>query len=433
MKMAMLVHSYYPADVRVRRECDALSDRGDLVDLICLQKAGEAPTETLGNVTVYRLPVQHHRGQGPLGYIKEYLNFFIRAFVKLSRLYVKEKYPIVQVHNMPDFLVFATLVPKLFGARILLDMHDITPELFVSLYGISEKSRTFKLLCLAERLSLSYADAVLTVNKNIRDLFLTRNPIARKIEVVMNAPDPRYFTPTGSGASDSTGAFRLFHHGQILRRYSFDVALEGFKIAKQHIPELELDIYGDGEEKYIAELKTFIQQNHLENCVRLHDRVPVEQIPGLISRAHIGLVPCKKDLFVDTVMLPVRLLEYVAMNIPSIVSRVGTVETYFTNDEVAYYTHDNPQQLSEQIIALYNNPQKRQDMVIRAQKAFAPHTWEKQKETYYRVIEGLMAPAFHKRNLDGTRRKKPAPFVPEAQCMEPSQGQIKNFQKGTAP
>ena len=397
----MLVHSYYPADVRVRRECEALADRGDLVDMICLQKPGEPDRETIGNVEIHRLPVQHHRGQGPLGYIREYLHFFILAFFRLSRLHFRHKYPVVQVHNMPDFLVFAALIPKLFGARILLDMHDITPELFVSLYGISDRSLTFKCLCLTERLSLSFADAVLTVNQNIRDLFLTRNPIARKTEVVMNAPDPRYFTPNGFGASTPNGAFRLFHHGQILRRYSFDVALEGFRLARREIPNLEFDIYGDGEERYIEELQAFIRDNHLETCVRLHDRVPLEQVPGLIRNAHLGLVPCKKDLFVDKVMLPVRLLEYAAMNLPAIVSRVGTVETYFSDADVAYYPHDDPEALCAQIVAHCNDPKKRQDMAQRAQKAFAPHAWAHQKQRYYNVIDGLLS--FKRQEVSGKR------------------------------
>ena len=390
MKMAMVVHSYYPADVRVRRECDALADRGEKVDLICLQKADEAPQETINNVTVYRLPVKHKRGQGPLAYIVEYLNFFIRAFFCLTRLHLKNKYPIVQVHNMPDFLVFTTLIPKLLGAKIILDMHDITPELFVSLYGISEKSLTFKLLCFAERLSLAYADAVITVNQNIRDLFLSRNPIARKIEVVMNAPDPRYFTPKRSGALIPNGTVRLFHHGQILRRYSFEVALEGFQIAKQHIPQLQFDLYGDGEEKYIAELQTYIKTHQLQDCVHLHGRVPVDQIPPLIEQAHIGIVPCKKDVFVDKVMLPVRLLEYVAMNTPTIISRVGTVESYFDDTEVAYYPHNDAQALAQQIMSLYHDANKCQRLVENAKAAFQNHRWEQQKENYYSIIDKLL-------------------------------------------
>ena len=406
MKMAMVVHSYYPSDVRVRRECDALADRGELVDLICLQKPDEASQETIGNVTVYRLPVQHQRGQGAFGYIVEYLKFFIRAFFCLTRLHIQNRYPIVQVHNMPDFLVFTTLIPKLMGAKILLDMHDITPELFVSLYGISEKSLTFKLLCFAERLSLAYADAVLTVNQNIRDLFLTRNPIACKIEVVMNAPDPRYFTPTRSGAPTPNGILRLFHHGQILRRYSFEVALEGFRIAKQQISQLEFDIYGDGEEKYIAELQEYIATHNLQDCVHLHDRVPVDQIPNLIEQAHIGIVPCKKDVFVDKAMLPVRLLEYVAMNVPTIISRVGTVESYFNDNEVAYYPHDDAQALADQIITLYRNPKKCQSLVENAKAAFQNHTWERQKENYYNVIDRLLGREIQPQNTNTLSFKK---------------------------
>ena len=391
MKIAMVVHSYYPSDVRVRRECEALADRGDTVDMICLQNADEAPCEQIGNVDVHRLPVQHHRGQGPVGYIREYLNFFIRAFLMLTRLYIRNRYPIVQVHNMPDFLVFVSIVPKILGARVLLDMHDVTPELFQSLYGISDRSITFSLLRFVEQMSLAYADAVLTVNRNIRDLFLTRNPIAHKIEVVMNAPDPRYFTPSGSGASTPNGSFRLFHHGQVLRRYSFEVALEGFDLARRHIPNLELDIYGDGEEGYIEELKAFIRERGLGHSVRLHNRVPVEQIPAMIAGAHLGLVPCRKDVFVDRVMLPVRLLEYVVMGLPAVAARVGTVEAYFRDDEVAYYPHDNAEILAQQIVDLYRDPQRRTDMAHRAKAAFRRYEWPRMKTRYYRVLDSLIS------------------------------------------
>ena len=391
MKIAMVVHSYYPADVRVRRECEALADRGDTVDMVCLRKPDEPPVETVGNVEVHRLPVQHRRGQGPVAYIREYLNFFLRAFWTLTRLHIRNRYRIVQVHNMPDFLVFVTLIPKLSGARVLLDMHDITPELFQSLYGIPEQSVTFALLRFVEQMSLAYADAVLTVNRNIRDLFLTRNPIAHKIEVVMNAPDPRYFTPNGSGASAPNGTFRLLHHGQILRRYNFEVALEAFALARRHIPNLRLDIYGDGEEGYIEELQRTVRARGLHRDILFHGRVPVEQVPGLIRNAHLGLVPCRKDVFVDRVMLPVRLLEYVVMGLPSVVSRVGTVESYFTDDEVAYYPHNDAGALARRIVELHADPQRRTGLARHARTAFRRYEWPRMKARYCRVLDMLLS------------------------------------------
>ena len=393
MRIAMVVHSYYPSDVRVRRECEALADRGDSVDVICLRRPEEAPLERIGNAEVHRLPVEHRRGQGPAAYVREYLGFFFRAAVRLTVLHIRRRYPVIQVHNMPDFLVFVTLIPRLLGARVLLDMHDITPELYQSLYGISEHSPIFGLLCLVERLSLAYADAVLTVNKNIRDLFLTRNPIAHKIEVVMNAPDPRYFVPggNGSGASAPNGGFRLFHHGQVLRRYNFEVALEAFAIARQQIPNLHLDIYGDGEEGYVERLRRIVSERGLDGSIEFHGRVPVECIPGLIRHADIGLVPCRKDVFVDRAMLPVRLLEYIAMGLPAVVARTGTVEAYFGDDAVAYYHHDDPRAMAERIVELHRDPVRRADFARRARVAIRDFEWPRMQERYYRVVDSLAA------------------------------------------
>ena len=32
---------------------------------------------------------------------------------------------------MPDFLVFSALIPKLLGAKVVLDLHDPMPELMI--------------------------------------------------------------------------------------------------------------------------------------------------------------------------------------------------------------------------------------------------------------------------------------------------------------
>lgn len=390
MRLAMVVHAYYPHDVRVRRQVEALADRGDTVDIICLRQNGERVIEQIGNATVHRLPVTHDRGQGVAGYLREYVAFFILATLKLTRLYITHRYPVVQVHNMPDFLVFTAVVPKCLGSRVVLDMHDVTPELFQSLYGIDQQSFAFRLLTLFEQASLAFADDVLTVNRNIRDLFLTRNPIAHKLEVVMNAPDPRYFKHRGSGSRSTNATFRLFHHGQILRRYNFETALEGVRMASRKIPHVELDIYGDGKDAYISEIKAQATSMGLQDCVHFHDRVPVEQVPELISQADVGIVPCRKDVFVDTVMLPVRLLEYVAMGLPSVVSRVGTVEAYFDDTQVGYYGHDNPVELSDRIIELYEDRRLREDRAKKALRAFEGLDWPAMVKRYYRVIDNAV-------------------------------------------
>ncbi|MCZ6633786.1 MAG: glycosyltransferase, partial [bacterium] len=161
-------------------------------------------------------------------------------------------------------------------------------------------------------------------------------------------------------------------------------------LAKQQIPGLELDIYGDGEEAYLDELKSRVRTQGLSESVRFHDRVPVDQVPDLIRNAHLGLVPCKRDVFVDKVMLPVRLLEYVVMGLPAVVARVETVEAYFKDDEVAYYPPDNAALMAERIVELYHNPAQVREMSVRAQKAFSIYEWPKMQNRYYGVLDRLL-------------------------------------------
>ena len=72
---------------------------------------------------------------------------------------------------MPDFLVFSALVPKILGAKVILDLHDPMPELMMTIFGLREQSFSVRVLKLLEKLSLGFADAVLTVNQACKNIF----------------------------------------------------------------------------------------------------------------------------------------------------------------------------------------------------------------------------------------------------------------------
>ena len=48
---------------------------------------------------------------------------------------MRRRYAIVQVHNPPDFLLLAALGPRLLGARMILDVHDLAPDMFNMRFG----------------------------------------------------------------------------------------------------------------------------------------------------------------------------------------------------------------------------------------------------------------------------------------------------------
>ena len=128
----MVVFAFYPlGETRVQRQAEALAENGYDVDVICLRGPDEAVFEDVRGINVYRLPVGRLLWfSGLVGRFLAYLLFLILTAFKLIPLHLKRRYGVVQVHNLPDFLVFCALFPKLMGAKTILDIHDVMPEFF---------------------------------------------------------------------------------------------------------------------------------------------------------------------------------------------------------------------------------------------------------------------------------------------------------------
>ena len=111
-KLCILRHGHYPFDIRVRKEALALAAKGHQVDIICLKKGAEKSREVNQGINIYRIPIKHRR-ESISRYIYEYTAFFSLATIKLCSLYFRNRYDFIQVNTLPDFLVFATIIPKL--------------------------------------------------------------------------------------------------------------------------------------------------------------------------------------------------------------------------------------------------------------------------------------------------------------------------------
>ena len=133
----------------MKREAEALLDHGYDVHVLCLRKDGEPAREIVNSVKVRRLPVGHRRGT--IGrYLLEYNAFFALPTLGLTKLHARHRLHAVQVNTMPDYLVFATLLPRLGGAKVVLHMHEPMPELFGTLFDGS-RHRALMSRQLAER------------------------------------------------------------------------------------------------------------------------------------------------------------------------------------------------------------------------------------------------------------------------------------------
>ena len=140
-RICLVVLSYYLRDPRVRREAEALVGEGYEVDVICLRDRGEPSRESVNGVSITRIPIARRRAT-IWRYMFEYSLFFCAVSIQLAARLFTRRYDLIHVNNMPDFLVFSTILPRLFGAKVLIDVHDPTAEVFMSKYGIRSSGAT---------------------------------------------------------------------------------------------------------------------------------------------------------------------------------------------------------------------------------------------------------------------------------------------------
>jgi glycosyltransferase involved in cell wall biosynthesis len=388
--ICILDQTLYPFDARVRRKAEALAAAGYEVDVLTLRDASGRKTYTLNGVNVYTLGLGKKRASLPR-YLFEYAAFFIWVFVKVPLMMRRRRYAVVDVNTLPDFLIFAPVIARWMGARLVLDMHEITPEFFMSKYGIGERSWTVRMLKLIERLSFDFADHVITISEPIRELFVSRGLRRSKSTVMMNAADESRFTaqpgsPIPAIAATDPKRLVMMYHGTLTRIYGLDIAIEAFALAASDLPDAELWILGFGPDEEV--LRQAIDARGLGGRVKLVGAVPPADIPAWLRRCDIGVLPMRRDVFLQYAF-PNKLGEFIVVGKPVITARLRGLCHNFSEDALAYFEPGDAADLARQMVRLYRDERLRAQLAASALREYGPIRWDVMKASYLGLIETL--------------------------------------------
>lgn len=385
----MAAYTNYRRDPRVKREAEALIEAGHRVTFLARRQPGEPDRETISGVDVVKTIGLNSKCTSFIEYMIDYIVFFFMIFSHL--LINPKRYALIHINNMPDFLVFATIIPRLLGVPVIHDIHDLMPEIYEEKFVSKKEDWVVKILKLQECLAGKFANAVMTVEDRLKDILSKRGIPGNKIHILMNLPDDRIFKPRKNIYPKPEGSkFVLVYHGTLAHRLGLDLAIKAAAIAKQTIANLELRIIGAGEERdRLIELRDHLKLQETVNFSA--GFVPVEMIPDLIQDADVGIVPIRSCSGTD-IMLPTKLLEYVTLGIPCVVPNTGTISRYFDSTMVRFFEAENTESLADAIVDLYKNPDKRIALAISATENFAKtYNWSCHKKTYIDLVENLIS------------------------------------------
>ena len=381
----MVVHAPIPYDGRVMAQARAAIQAGFDVDIVSLRTSGEAAVELLdGGARVYRLPLSHARGSGLPAVVGEYVAFTSLALAKVAMLHRRTRYDVVEVHNPPDFLALAALVPRLAGATLIVDIHDLAPDMFDSRFGGRRGAKVVdRMLRGIERVATRAAGHVLTVHEPYRQELIARGVPAEKITVIMNSVDERLL-PIPVEAPEEE--FRIVYHGTVTPHYGVELLVDAAVRASVSVPGLRLEIYGRGDS--IARVTERAAAAGFSDHLVLGGELPLAEVLRRVNGASVGAVP-NLPTSLNRFALSTKLFEYVALGIPAVVADLPTLKAHFSPDEVLYFRAGDEADLARAIVQVAGDPAGARARATAARRRYEEYRWERNAEQFVRVLRSV--------------------------------------------
>ena len=399
MKVCMLAYTFYESDNRVRRYAETLVEQGAEVDVISLKKsASEASCSVLNGVNNFRVQKRVHDEKGKLDFIVRLSLFFIRSMIFLAKKQFSSPYDVIHVHNMPDFLVFAALIPKIKKAKIIFDIHDLFPEFFLSKFKKTEKSPFYKILILLEKACIRFSDHTIIANHIWEKNLLGRAVTREKLTTIMNYPDNRIFSVKRQRHDDK---FIMLYPGSLNWHQGLDVAIKAFSIVNKQVPEAEFHIYGEGPSK--ESLINLVSQLNLERKVLFKACLPLHEIANAIVDADLGVVPKVARSFGNEAF-STKIFEFMVLGVPVIVSDTKIDKYYFNDSLVKFFRSEDEQDLADSMLLVIKNKEFRNSLISNASEYMKQNNWAVKEKEYLDIIDKLTCEYGEKNSCDTAKQ-----------------------------
>lgn len=393
-KVCMVTHSHYDNDSRVRRYAETLVKRGDEVEVIAISHDEKIPLgeDVVAGVRVFRIQRRLHDESGKWAYAFRLLRFFLRSSVLLARRQAQKRYDLIHVHNIPDWLVFSAWYPKIAGARIILDIHDIVPELFANKFHAKEDGAYVRLLKGVEKVSAMFSHHVIVANHLWEGKLTSRSVPPQKCSVILNHIDPTVFYRRARTRSDQK--LVMLFPGTWQWHQGLDIAIAALGHLKDTLPNAELHLYGGGGgvgmEAHLAKLANDLG---VGDRVKFCGDVSLEEIAGVIANADIGVVPKRADSFGNEAY-STKIMEFMSQGVPVVAARTRIDSFYFDDSLISFFPSGDSRAMADRILEITEDASLRESLVKNGLAYARANDWDQKKPEYLALVDMLCTETF---------------------------------------
>jgi glycosyltransferase involved in cell wall biosynthesis len=363
------------------------------VEVIALG-VGDIPLgeEVIGGVTLHRVQRRALDERHKWTYALRLLRFLWVSSVFLTRRHRQVRYDLIHVHNVPDFLVFAAWFPRWTGAKLILDIHDLVPELFSSKFKSGSDDGYVEFLKMVERASAAFVDHVIVSNHLWREKMISRSVPDEKCSVFLNHVDRAIFYRRPRTRAD--GKFIILFPGSFLWHQGLDIAIKALSRISDKVPNAEFHLYGGGGGAASqAELADLAARLRLNGKVKFYGSVSLDRIAEVIANADMGVVPKRADSFGNEAY-STKIMEFMSQGVPVVVSRTKVDSFYFDENVVRFFASGDDQAMADAMMDVIEDKALRERLIAGGYDYVDRHSWDRRETDYLELVDSLSIEAF---------------------------------------
>ena len=204
--------------------------------------------------------------------------------------------------------------------------------------------------------------------------------------MVMNAPTTEEvdLARTAAANGQHPGGFVVAYHGTLTHWYGVDLLVEAIARLEDRIPELRGLILGEGDA--LSSVEALAHRAGVASRIDFPDAL-VSHVEAMcrVAGASCGVIPNRQSRL-NRFALSSKLLEYVFLGVPVVVSRLETLAAHFSSDEVTFFEPGDVESLAEAIAWVAEHPAEAREKVERARQRAQAYSWPASRE---RLLEAL--------------------------------------------
>jgi glycosyltransferase involved in cell wall biosynthesis len=294
--------------------------------------------------------------------------WMVLALLTWLRLARRQCFDVIYVREVICALWLALLAPRLTGARVVYEVHDLESRN----PSRAKEGWAQPLLHLIDRLTLTRPVALASLTATFRDMLASlglRDP--REVAVLPDAYDEMRYTPQDRDAARQSLGLSdeptIVYAGLTFAYRGVDLLLD----AMVDVPGARLILVG-GRDAERATLGERAQRLGIGERVTFAGVQPQDRVPLYLAAADVLVIP---DTVTDVTASPLKLFEYMAMERAVVCPDLPALREITGGDGALHVPRGNAAALAAALRTLLDDSALRQTLAQRGRERVAPYTY----------------------------------------------------------